>query len=258
MLLIGSLALPSVASAKSRKKRVKSVAKSEDLRMWDGSVADVDWVSDNPRPRPAIRTPEERDWLSFVVTAGHRVFQLDTPMIQQDEKREAINAGQFQDLIETKNSLELRMLVHPFRFLSLGAAWHTDDSHLKINGGKVPIAPQEILGMMQVGPRFGFVRLYGFYSQILFSRSQATIDAPTVVGAEQDARTFKVDVKQKGGEAGIGTQFHWGPLGFHAEAVRSLQRSYDLSLTQADGVQTFQASAQPSFKAWQFGLSLNF
>jgi hypothetical protein len=258
MLLTWSLLIPAGAAAKTRKKRAKPAVQSEDLRMWDGSVADVDWVSDNARPRRAIRSPEARDWVSFAVTAGHRVFQLDSPMIQQNESKEVINSGQFHDLIETNNSFELRMLLHPLSFFSLGAAYHTDDSHLKINEDKVPIAPQEFLGMMQLGPRFGFVRLYGFYSQILFSRSQASINAPTVVGAEQGTQTFKVDVKQKGAEAGIGAQFHWGPLGFHAEAVRSLKRSYDLSLTQADGVQTFQASAQPSFKAWQFGLSLNF
>jgi hypothetical protein len=179
-------------------------------------------------------------------------------MIQADESNQAINEGLLSDLIETRNSLELRAALHPFSFLSLGAAYHIDESYLKINEQAVPIAPQEFLGTLQVGPRFGFVRLYGFYSQIFSSQSQASINAPTLVGNGQGVQTFKVDVKQHGGEAGLGTQFYWGPIGFHAEAVRSVNRSYELSMTQADGTRTFQAHAKPSFKAWQFGLSLNF
>ncbi len=65
-------------------------------------------------------------------------------------------------------------------------------------------------------------------------------------------------MKQSGGEAGLGTQFDWGILGFSAEAVRSVNRTYDLNLTDASGVKTFQASSKPTCKAWQFGLSLNF
>jgi hypothetical protein len=252
------VAAPAVAAPKTRKKRVSAVKGEEDLRMWDGSVADVSWVDENTKARPAPRRREERDWFTLSVTGGHRVFQLETPMIQTDEAHQPINEGQFADLIETKNSLELRAVLHPFSFLSLGAAYHTDESNLRINDEAVPIAPQEFLGLVQLGPRFGFVRLYGFYSQIFSSRSQASIHAPTVVGDTQSAQTFKVDVKQQGGEAGVGTQFYWGPIGFHAEALRSVNRTYDLTMTDGNGTKTFQANARPSFKAWQFGLSLNF
>lgn len=258
LLLVWSLAGSALAEAKTRKKRVKNANRGEDLRMWDGSVADVSWVDENKRPRPVLRTREERDWFTINAMAGHRVFQLDTPMVQADETNQTITEGQFTDLIETKNSFELRAVLHPFSFLSLGAAYHTDESSLKINGQAVPIAPQEFLGLLQVGPRFGFVRLYGFYSHIFSSQSQASITAPTLIGDVESSQTFKVNVVQQGGEAGLGTQFYWGPIGFHAEAVRSINRSYDLMLTGEDGSKTFQASTKPSFKAWQFGLSLNF
>jgi hypothetical protein len=258
LLLVLSLAAPLEAAPKKVKKR-PAPSRSEDLSMWDGSVADVSWVNENTRPRPAApRYREDRDWLSFALITGHRVFQLDTPMVQTDESRRIINEGQFTDLIETKNSFELRAIFHPFTFLSLGGVYHTDDSLLKINNESVPIAPQEFLGTVQLGPRFGIVRIYGFYSQIVASRSQASITAPTKVGDTQSSQSFAVDVKQSGGEAGLGTQFDWGILGFSAEVVRSVNRTYDLTLTDAAGVKTFQAHSKPTFKAWQFGLSLNF
>ncbi|HET9238141.1 MAG TPA: hypothetical protein VFO10_12855 [Oligoflexus sp.] len=258
LLLVWSLAAPLVAAPKKTVKKRPVPSRSEDLSMWDGSVADVSWVNENTRSRPAPPSREDRDWLSFALITGHRVFQLDAPMVQTDENRQIITEGQFTDLIETKNSFELRALVHPFTFLSLGATYHTDDSRLKINNETVPIAPQEFLGTVQLGPRFGIVRIYGFYSQILASRSQASITAPTKVGDTQSSPSFAVDVKQSGGEAGLGTQFDWGILGFSAEAVRSVNRTYDLTLTDAAGVKTFQANSKPTFKAWQFGLSLNF
>ncbi len=258
LLLVWSLAGSAVAEPKVKKQRVKTASRDEDLRMWDGSVADVSWVNENTKARPAPRPREERDWFTISATAGHRVFQLETPMVQADETDQSINEGQFTDLIETKNSFELRAVLHPLSFLSLGAAYHTDESSLKISGQALPIAPQEFLGLVQIGPRFGFVRIYALYSQIFSSQSQASIKAPTRIGDQESSETFKVNVVQHGGEAGLGTQFYWGPVGFHAEAVRSLNRSYDLTLTQADGTKTFEASAKPSFKAWQFGVSLNF
>jgi hypothetical protein len=258
MLLALSLSSSALAAPKARKKPAKAAVRDDDIRMWDGSVADVSWVNENTKPRSTPPQREDRDWFTLALISGHRVFQMDTPMIQTDESQRIVNEGRFEDLIETKNSFELRAVLHPFTFLSIGGSYHTDDSLLKINDESVPIAPQEFLGTVQIGPRFGFVRLYGFYSQILASRSQASITAPTLVGSVEGAQTFRVDVKQKGGEAGIGAQFDWGVLGFHAEAVRSVNRSYDLTLADAQGVTTFQASAKPSFRAWQFGLSLNF
>lgn len=258
LLLVLSVAAPLDAAPKKSAKKRPAPARSEDLSMWDGSVADVSWVNENTKPRPAQRYRDDRDWVSFALITGHRVFQLDTPMVQTDENRQIVNEGQFNDLIETKNSFELRALFHPFTFLTLGGVYHTDDSLLKINNESVPIAPQEFLGTVQLGPRFGIVRIYGFYSQIVASRSQASITAPTRLGDTQSSQSFAVDVKQSGGEAGLGTQFDWGILGFSAEAVRSVNRSYDLTLTDSSGVKTFQANSKPTFKAWQFGLSLNF
>lgn len=258
VLLVWSLTGSAVAAPKTKKKRTNTASHTEDLRMWDGSNADVSWVNDNPRPRAAPRTRSFRPWFSIAAGGGHRVLEQDTVMVQEDDQHEPLNEGRFDDLIENGNAYDLRVFLHPFSFISIGAVWHVEEAKLIVNNQAVSIAPQEFSGTVQVGPRLGIVRLYGFYSQIFASRSQASINAPTVVGDEQSMQTFKVDVKQSGGEAGVGTQLNWGNLGFFAEGVRSVNRSYELSLAQVDGSKTFQATARPSFKAWQFGLSLDF
>jgi hypothetical protein len=258
LLLIWACASTALAAPKTKKKRVKATGQTEDLRMWDGSVADVSWVNDNASPKAAPRPKESRHWVTLSAGSGRRVFQFDTVMVQKDQAGDPLNEGRFNDLIESDNAIEVRALVHPFSFLSMGVSYHMDDARLKLNNETVAIAPQEYAGLLQIGPRFGFVRLYGFYSQIFASRSQATINAATRAGAPDTKQSFKVDVKQTGGEGGVGTSFYWGPVGLYAEAVRSVERSYELSLADTEGVTTFQANAQPTFKAWQFGLSLNF
>ncbi|WP_141734360.1 hypothetical protein [Oligoflexus tunisiensis] len=258
LLLIWSLVGSAAAAPKVKKKRAAAASRSEDLRMWDGSVADVDWVNDNESPKTASRSKESRHWVTLSAGAGHRVFKLDTVMVQKDQAGDPLNEGLFTDLVDSHDAFEVRALVHPFSFLSMGVSYHMDDAKLKVNSETASIAPQEYSGLVQIGPRFGFLRLYGFYSQIFASRSQASISAATRVGEPDVKQSFQVDVKQSGGEGGVGTSFYWGPVGLYAEAVRSVNRSYELSLADSDGVTTFQAYAQPTFKAWQFGLSLNF
>ncbi|MDQ3233461.1 MAG: hypothetical protein M3Q07_16705 [Pseudobdellovibrionaceae bacterium] len=258
LLLVVSLSGSAMAAPKTKKKRVTTASRTEDLRMWDGSVADVSWVNENTAPRQAPKAPRPRPWFSISGAAGHRVFQQDTVMIQQDENQQPLNEGQFADLIDNQNNFELRVLLHPFSFLSLGAAYHLDEAKLKVNDQAVSIAPQEFSGTLQIGPRLGPVRIYGFYSHIFASQSQATIAAPTRVGDASNPQTFKVDVKQTGGEAGLGAHFQWGYLGIFAEARRSTNRSYALSIAHEDDqTATFQATTRPSFKAWQLGLSLD-
>lgn len=258
VLLVWSWTGSAAAAPRTKKMRANTASHNEDLRMWDGSKADVAWMNDNPRPRAATRTQSFRPWFSIAAGAGLRVLDQDTVMVQEDDQEVPLNEGRFDDLIESGKAYDLRVFLHPFSFISIGAVWHVEEAKLKINNEAIAIAPQEFSGAIQVGPRLGIVRLYGFYSQIFASRSQAYINAPTVVGDEQSMQTFKVDVKQSGGEAGVGTQLNWGKLGFFAEGVRAINRSYELSLTQVGGSKTFQAIARPAFKAWQFGLSVDF
>lgn len=260
LLLVWSLTAPAFAGTKSKKKRVTAASRQENLRMWDGTEADVAWVNENTLPtlprRPVTKT--FRPWFSLTASGGHRLFRQDAPMVLQDDNQQILSEGRFVDLIENVNAFEARMLLHPFSFLSIGASYHVDETKLKVNNQPVSLAPQELSGTLQIGPRLGFVRIYGFYTQIVASRSTASINAPTVVNDPSTMQTFEVEVKQSGHDAGAGMQLNWGHLGFFAEAVRSLERSYELNISLPDSESPFHTKSQPSFKAWQFGLSLDF
>lgn len=264
MLILLLLTSQSVNALAAPKKKAE---KDESLRLWDGSDPDVAWVDENtlpPQPRKAAYQP----WLSFGLGAGHRLFKDDTLLSQKDSQDQTLSEGRFLDLIEPGNSFEFRTFLHLFSYLSLGALYHVDEGRFKINNQSVAINPQELSGSIQVGPRFGSIRLYGFYNHIISSRSTGSIHAPTLVSDRTVQQTYELEIKQKGGEAGLGTQIRWGHVGVFAEAIQSAQRRFELNIQHKSSSTTlvddqesetrFHVLSKPTFKAWQLGLTLDF
>ncbi len=245
--------------------RLATVNRNGSLRYADDAEADGAWVKDEPE---SYQRPESRPLISLKLGGGHRLFRQNGELVMHDQDQNSPSEASFRDVIEPLNSFEIRSYVHILSFLSLGLGYHIDEARFKVNNQAVPLSLQEAFGSVQLGPRFGSVHLYALYNQVISSRSTSILRAPTLVSDPGALQEYEIETKQTGRDAGLGVQLQFGHLGVFMEALQSLDRRFELNITQkaqnaakpsSVGVESkFSATAITPYKAWQVGLSLDF